>query len=245
MALEPHPPESIDDPAIGVEAAARLMASVGFVVFRAPPDADAPDSWLMVVIHDVATRRHFDAERLGYWATVNGHGQLQELDRSAEVPFSSEFSWGRVRITDRFGARNSFVTFGGAVSGELVGVGARLFIFRSPALILRLTGHSQREDRLAPEALAFFGLVIPHLWSGDAERTIAEASPLDLFAAFLLHTSARIARSRTLREALEPDEPVLRRQLAQLAMTGPAHLQAGTNLLRLLGLDPAAAGRSG
>jgi hypothetical protein len=243
MPSEPHPPESIDDPAIGVEVAARLMASVGFVVFRAPPEADAPDSWLMVAIHDVPTRRHFDAERLGFWATVNGHGQLQELDRSAEVPFSSEFSWGRVRLTDRFGARNSFVTFGGVLSGELVGAGARLFIFRSPALILRLAGHSQREDRLAPEAMAFFALLIPHLWSGEAERTIAEASPLDLFAAFLLHTRARIARSRTLREALERDEPALRRQLALLETTAPAHLEAGANLLRLMGLQPAGADR--
>jgi hypothetical protein len=240
MGSEPRPPESIEDPPIGVEAAARLMASVGFVVFRAPPEADAPDSCLMVAIHDVPTRRHFDAERLGYWTTVGGHGRLQEVDRSAEVPFSTDYSWGRIRITDRFGARNSFVTFGGVLSGEPVGAGAQLFIFRSPALILRLAGHSQREDRLAPEAMAFFAQVVPHLWSGDVERTIAEASPLDLFAAFLLHTQARIARSSALRDALERDEPVLRRQIALLAATGPGHLDAGTHLLELLGLDTSA-----
>jgi len=182
MAIERRAPESIDDPPIGIEAAARLMASLGFVVFRSPPEADAPDSCLMVAIHDVPTRRHFDAERIGFWATVDGHGQLQEVDRTTEVPFDTDFSWGRIRIVDRFGARNSFVAFGGALSGELVGAGARLFIFRSPALILRLAGHSQREDRLAPEAMAFFAQLIPHLWSGEAERRIAAASPLDPYA---------------------------------------------------------------
>jgi hypothetical protein len=238
MAFEPRPPQSIEDPPIGVEAAARLMATVGFVAFRSPPEADAPDSCLMVAIHDEPTRRHFDAERIGYWATVNGHGQLQEVDRSTDVPFEADFSWGRIRIIDRFGARNSFVTFGGALNGELVGTGARLFIFRSPALILRLAGHSQREDRLAPEAMAFFAQLIPHLWSGEAERTIADASPLDLYAAFLLHTRSRIARAPALREVLDRDEPALRRQLRLLGVGGGEHLEAGTRLLRQMGLDP-------
>ncbi len=238
MAHEPRPPESIEDPPIGIEAAARLMASVGFVAFRSPPEAHAPDSCLMVAVHDMPTRRHFDAERIGYWATVNGHGQLQEADRSTDVPFEADFSWGRIRIIDRFGARNSFVTFGGGLSGELVGAGARLFIFRSPALILRLAGHSQREDRLAPEAMAFFAQLIPHLWSGEAERTIADAGPLDLYAAFLLHTRWRLTRSPALREVLGRDEPALRRQLGLLSAARSEHLEAGSRLLEQVGLDP-------
>jgi hypothetical protein len=236
MALQPRPPESIEDPPIGIEAAARLMATFGFAVFRSPPGADVPDSCLMVAIHDVPTRRHFDAERIGYWATVTGHGQLQEVDRSTDLPFEGDFSWGRIRIVDRFGARNSFVAFGGIISGEQVGSGARLFIFRSPALILRLAGHSQREDRLAPEAMAFFAQLIPHLWSGEAERTIADASPLDLYAAFLLHTRSRLARSPALREVLDRDEPALRRQLHLLGADGSEHLEVGARLLAQVGL---------
>ncbi|HEY6608930.1 MAG TPA: hypothetical protein VI277_07040, partial [Candidatus Limnocylindria bacterium] len=61
------PPEGIDEPPITVDAAARLMAGLGFVAFRTPPEAAAPDSCLMTVIRDHPTRQHFDPEAASFW----------------------------------------------------------------------------------------------------------------------------------------------------------------------------------
>ena len=75
------------------------------------------------------------------------------------------------------------------------GPGAVLVIFRSPAPILRLPGHSQRADRLAEEALAFFGRLVPHLWNPEVEALVGAAAPEVLWAAFLLDEQDRLTRA--------------------------------------------------
>jgi hypothetical protein len=234
LQTEVPPPESIDDPPIGVEAAARLMAGVGFVAFRSAawPGSTA-DSCLMVAIHDAPTRRHFDAERIDYWTTSSGRGRPVELDRCSAVPFVRDFSWGQIRLVDRFGAHNTFAAFGGELSGESVGDGARLFIFRSSAPILRLGGHSQRPDRLATDVVSFFAQLVPHVWAGQNERLVAASPSLDLYAAFLLHMNARITRSAALRESGAADARVLARELAALS---PWQVERGRALLERLGM---------
>jgi hypothetical protein len=227
-------PESIDEPPIDADVAARLMSGVGFIAFRTPSGSKTPESCLMVAVHDVPTERHFDTELVSYWVTSLDRGQLQILDGTTRLPFSHPFSWGRIRLVDRFDARNSFVSFGGTLSGESVGAGARLFIFRSPAPILRLPGHSQHEDRLAKEVLTFFGRIIPHLWTPDIERRISSASPLDVYAAFLLHTRARLAQSRALRDALGGAASSLRREFAVIEENDRDRLDAGERLLAAL-----------
>ena len=109
-----------------------------------------------------------------------------------------------------------------------------LFIFCSPALILRLPGHSQREDKLAEEVLTFFGRIIPHLWAPDIERRISSASPLDVYAAFLLHTRARLARSRALRDSLGAAASTLHREIAVIEENHRDRLEAGELLLAAL-----------
>jgi hypothetical protein len=231
-----HPPESVDDPAIDVDEASRLMSDLGFVVFRTPPGSESPDSCLMVAIHDVPTRRHFDTEVVSYWLTSADRGRLEVIDRSVKLPFSRSYSWGRIRLVDRVGARNSFVSFGGRLTGEEVGASARLLIFRSPAMILRLPGHSQYQDRLAEEALTFFGRVIPHLWSPDVERRLSAAPPLDLYAAFLLHTQSRLVRSSALRDAIGSEANVVQREIDVLARD-PSQLEAARQLMFELGIQ--------
>lgn len=230
------PPESVEDPAITLDEASRLMADLGFIVFRTPPDSPAPDSCLMVMIHESPTARHFDPEVASYWVTGEGRGHIREADRSTK-PFEEPFSWGRIRVVDRFGARNSFVSFGGTVSGERVATGALLLIFRTPAAIFRLPGHSQGEDRLAEEVMSFFGRLVPILWrSPDTEREVAATPPLVLYGAFLLHTVERVRHSTTLREAMAADLPTLHRQLKDLTAYHPGPGRAATTLLATLGL---------
>lgn len=232
------PPESIDEPPIDADVAARLMSDVGFIAFRTPSGSKAPDSCLMVTLHDIPTERHFDTEVVSYWVTNLDRGQLQTIDGTTRLPFAHPFSWGRIRLVDRFDARNGFVSFGGTLSGESVGAGARLFIFRSPAPIFRLPGHSQREDRLAEEVLTFFGRIIPHLWTPETERRISSASPLDVYAAFLLHARARLAHSRALRDALGGAALSLRKEFAVIEENDRDRLEAGRRLLAALEIPP-------
>jgi hypothetical protein len=236
----PGAPESIEHPALTIEQAAGLMAELGFIAFRTPPTATATDSCLMAVVRDAPTRHHFDPETVGYWVTDNGRGRIEVTDRTAPTPISRPYSWGRIRLVDRFGARNSFVTFGGWLSGERVGHDALLLIFRSPAPILRLSGHSQQRDRLSDEVLAFFGRLVPSMWSPGNERRVGSLPPEALYAAFLLHETRRLQGSTTLRAAMADDAALLARELDRTQRAQPGALVAGRKLLSLLELGTGA-----
>lgn len=230
-------PRSIDDAPIDLDQASALMPGLGFLLFRTPPEADFPDSCLMTAIHAMPTRRHFDPELISFWTPRAGRGQLTVIDRDLRLPYSDDFSWGRIRMVDRLGARNSFVSFGGSVTADRVGADAMLITMRSPAPILRLPGHSQREDRLAEEAMSFFGRLVPAAWrSRETERRISSAAPLTLYAAFLLHTVARVGSSALVREAMSADAQAAQRSLADLAPRHPDHVASGDRLLAECGL---------
>jgi hypothetical protein len=236
------PPESFEQPALTIDQAADLMADLGFVAFRTPPDEAVPDSCLMVMIRDAPTRRHFDPQTVSYWVIDNGHGRMQLADRGTRTPLSRPYSWGRIRLVDRLGARNSFVSFGGWLTCERVGSDALLLIFRSPAPILRLPGHSQQRDRLSDEVLAFFGRVVPRLWSSSVdEQLVGSLPPEALYAAFLLNEAGRLQSSTRLREAIRDDAHTLRRELEGATRHQPAALAVGRDVLRLLGLEPVSA----
>ena len=236
------PPESIEHPALTVQDAADLMADLGFVAFRTPPGAEVMDSCLMAMIRDAPTRRHFDPETVSYWVIGGGHGHTELVDRDTLTPISRPFSWGRIRLVDRLGKRNSFVSFGGWLTGERVGADALLLIFRSSAPILRLAGHSQERDHLSDDAMSFFGRLIPRLWSSPAHEQLVGALPCDaLYAAFLLHTAERVHRSAPLRDAIPDDARALVRELELAERHRPDALAAGREVLALLDLGPVVA----
>lgn len=236
------PPESIEQPALTTDEAAGLMADLGFVAFRTPPGAEMADSCLMAMIRDAPTRRHFDPETVSCWITENSHGQTMLVDRSARTPMSRPYSWGRIRLVDRLGMRNSFVSFGGWLTWERVGADALLVIFRSSAPILRLPGHSQVSDHLSDDAVSFFGRLVPRLWSSPShERVVGTAPPEDLYAAFLLHEAGRLHRSQGLREAMPEEAHALFRELELAERRRPETLAGARELLSLLELEPTAA----
>jgi hypothetical protein len=230
-------PESIEQPALAVDDAASLMGELGFVAFRTPSEAAGTDSCLMVMIRDAPTRRHFDPETVSYWVLRSGHGARAVLDQESATPVSRGYSWGRIRLEDRFGARNEFVSFGGWLNAERVGDDALLLIFRSPAPILRLGGHSQQRDHLADDAVAFFSRIVPQTWASAAEeRLIGSYPPESLWAAFLLYEQARMSRSASLREADAEDAHALNRELEIAGREQPAALADGRLVLTRLGL---------
>jgi hypothetical protein len=236
-AREDAPPEAIRDPAITIERASSLLGNLGFIAFQTPPDVPLPDSCVTAVLRSAPTLRHFDPESVSYWVTDEGRGALDVVHWDTQTPGSRAFSWGRIRLVDRFGIRNSFVSFGGRVDGERMGPGELLLIFRSPAPILRLRSHSQRPDDGAEEVVAFFGRTVPRLWaSPDLERLVNECEPTDLYSAFLLHCAHRLSDSRLLREAMS-HEVRARRELDLLAQHRPDAVARGRELLEKLGLE--------
>lgn len=234
-----RPPQSIDDAPIDIDTASELMSQLGFMAFRTPPDVPVPDSCLMAVIRDRPSRQHFDPEAATFWVIHDRHGRLEMVDRESPMPLHRRFSWGRIRLADRFGARNSFVAFGGTLDARRVGEDARLLVFRSPAPILRLPGHSQLEDRLAEHVVAFFGRLMPHLSEdSEAEAGLDVAGPETLHAAFLLDTAARLERSAAIRTASRETLSAVRHGLSILANHRPAALRGGRDLEHLMGVDP-------
>ena len=239
-------PESIEHPALTIDEASGLMAHLGFVAFRTPPRAAVTDSCLMAMVRDAPTRRHFDPKSVGFWVVANGHGALRVADRDSRTPISQPYSWGRISLTDRFGARNSFASFGGWLTGERVATDALLLIFRSPAAILRLPGHSQHRDLLSDRALAFFGRIVPRLWSHPGnEQLVSSAPPEGLYGAFLLYEARRFVGSTAPRDVIGEDARALARELARMQRSRPDALVEGRELLALLELWPAALNRQG
>ncbi|MEO8247379.1 MAG: hypothetical protein ABI622_09710, partial [Chloroflexota bacterium] len=225
-------PESIDQPALTIAQAAGLMSELGFIAFRTPTEATTADSCLMAVVRDTPTGRHFDPQTVGSWVLENGHGRIHMIDHGEPTPVSRPYSWGPIRLVDRFGARNSFVSFGGWLTGERVGRDALLLIFRSSAPILRLPGHSQQRDRLSDEVLAFFSRLVPPMWSHPGrERLVGAIAPEALYATFLLYHHERLESSAALRDATAEDAGVLARELDRVERTQPEALTAGRELL--------------
>jgi hypothetical protein len=233
----PEPPEAIEDPPISIERASDLMAGLGFVAFRTFTDTALPGSCLMAVLRDVPTRQHFDPKTAEFWVTDEGRGRTEIVDCGSPPAESMAFSWGRIRLRDRFGMRNGFVSFGGTVDVEALAERTRLLIFQSTAPILRLRGQSQHADAGADEAVSFFGRVLPRLWAApDLERRLGVTPPNELYAAFLLDEVAR-ATDIALRDPTQPER--VRRFAAELDLLTRADapaVAAGAELLRVLRL---------
>jgi len=101
------------------------------------------------------------------------------------MPRSEEFAWGLIRLVDRLGVSNEYLTFGGhldAASVDDVIVAA----FTSSAPLLRRGGHSQGIDPGADAVGAFFGrLMIAVDYRPGFESALAATDPLVRYAAFV------------------------------------------------------------
>jgi len=206
------PPQSIDEAAITVDEAARLMGDLGFMTFWTLSGAGQPVWCLAAVIRDAPTFEHFDPERATFWSASDGRGEVMTVDRATRLPIAQPYSWGAIRLVDRLGARNSFVSFGGTLDADRIGADARLLIFSSHAPILRMRSHSQQPDRGADEIIAFFGRMVPHLWAAEAAEIVTAPRPEVLYLAFLLNACRRW-RSAARRDSFTEEARRLQRDL--------------------------------
>lgn len=179
--------------------AALLLEDWGFLARPDLPDV-AGDAYLLVALRDRPTLRHFDPERIELWVSRGSRGEPLEITRATNR-LDTGFSWGTIRIVDRLGVSNQYVSFGGRLTVSPVGA-MTVATFVSSAPILRRGGHSQGWDEAAVDLGAFFGrLLLAVDYVPGFEALMVEATPRARYAAFIVTTLERYRRSTVLCEA--------------------------------------------
>lgn len=164
--------------------AAGLLADLGFIAGSDLPDRPGP-AYLLLALRPEPTLHHYDPERVEYWATDAGRGIRRVLTRDTRLPVDCEISWGLIRIVDRLGVSNEYLTFGGRLAAASI-EGTTVAVFTSPAPLLRRGGHSQGWDHGAECVGAFFGrLLVAVDYAPGFEARLADASPVARYAAFV------------------------------------------------------------
>ncbi len=190
--LQPPPPDL--DPA----GAAAMLHDLGFIASADLPDRPGP-AYLLVALRPQPTLRHYDPERIDYWVTAAGRGARRVLTRETDLPVEAEFAWGLIGIVDRLNVSNEYLTFGGHLVAASVD-GTAVAVFTSSAPLFRRGGHSQGWDQGAESVGAFFGrLLVAVDYVPGFEARLAEAEPLDRYAAFISDITTRYRASPTLR----------------------------------------------
>jgi hypothetical protein len=218
---------SIETPSPG--AAARLLDGWGFLVNADLPEGPAP-GLLLVGLRSSPELRHYDPEQVEFWVADDGCGRRLRLSAQSAVPEACEFAWGRIRIFDRLGATNEWLTFGGTMTADRVGA-TTVVVFASPAPLLRRGGHSQGWDPGADTAAAFFGrLMVAVDYVSGFEGRLAAATPLERYAAFVEDLSERFRSSAVLRDADPTLARLIRAEARRLAEREAAAWAAGSLL---------------
>jgi hypothetical protein len=226
-------------PDLDPPVAAKLLSNLGFLSRADLPDRPGP-AYLLVALRPEPTIHHYDPARVEYYVTVGGRGQQCVLTRDASMPVDTDFSWGTIRIVDRFKVSNEFLTFGGKLVAATI-EDAAVAAFTSPAPLLRRGGHSQGWDHGAEVVGAFFGRLLVAVDDVRGfEARLAEASPTCRYVAFLGDLAARYRMSPTLRSG-HPELWVLMDAETRRLRTGqPAVFRAGLELLAQMTDGPAA-----
>ena len=218
-----------------MERAATLVSRLGFVLVHDERlgDATAPSgSHLVVALRERPTMAHFDPERVTFYVTSGGRGQLVEFHRSRAPIDRIDIAWGQIHVIDRLEIRNAFLTFGGILRTAQVDAQTTVLVVDSAAPILRWSGHSQDVDPVAPEVAAFFArLMVPIDFTPGAEARIGALPPMALYAAFIASLHARCQASPALREAQRSLYDWLVHEAHQLATVHPDDWEAGRRML--------------
>lgn len=200
MPIDPRSP--LPDESRWPEEVGRILADLGFELREADHSGSDETSHLFVALRPEPTLQHFDPETIDYWVVDGGRGRPAQLDRGGRLPVITDYSWGRIKLTDRLGVENEFLSFGGALRAQMTADATVLIDFRSQAPILRWSGHSQASDPLAADVGAFFArLMVPIDFAPGAEALISKAAPLTLYCAYIQFVRERLTRARGLREA--------------------------------------------
>lgn len=224
----PRGPAALTAP-VEPEVAAELLHGWGFLVHPDLPDLDG-DAYLLVALRAAPELDHFDPERIELWASDGARGDRLEITRASR-PVDKDYSWGTIRVVDRFGIANEFVSMGGRLAVHRAG-DTTVAIFTSCTPILRRGGHSQGWDAAAADMAAFFGrlLLAVDLIPGF-ERRLASATPLARYATFLADAIERHRASPLLRAEHGSLWTLLCAERGRLEHDHPIDWAAGQDLL--------------
>ena len=190
-----------------------------------------------MALRPTPTLRHYDPEAVEYWVAKDGRGHRRTITYATAMPRSEEFAWGLIRLVDRLGISNEYLTFGGHLDAALV-EDVVVAAFASPAPLLRRGGHSQGWDAGADAIGGFFGrMMIAIDFQPGFESSFADATPLTRYAAFVRDTEARRRRTSS---ALTVDDELgglIRHEAARLRADAPTEWAAAGQLLDAAILD--------
>lgn len=162
----------------------------GFVAHPDLPDGPGP-AFLLVALRPAPTLQHYDPEAVDYWVTKDGRGERRTLTHDTPMPQSEDYSWGLIRLVDRLGVSNEYITFGGHLDAAQID-DVVVAAFASPAPLLRRGGHSQGWDAGADAIGAFFArMMVAVDYKPGFEQAFAATTPLVRYAAFLHDTDRR------------------------------------------------------
>jgi hypothetical protein len=218
--------------AVPLATAAGRLADLGFLAGPDLPDRPGP-GYLLVALRPRPTLRHYDPERVEFWGIAKGHGVRRVLTRATPMPLDGPVSWGQIRIVDRLGVTNEFLTFGGHVSAAVV-EDTTLAVFRSAAPMLRRGGHSQAWDEGADLLAAFFGRLAASLTAPGLEAEVAALDEHARYCAFLGDIGDRYRACPALGATNPEIWRLMRIEEAQMRASYPAAWMDGERLLEAM-----------
>lgn len=187
---------------LGPRIGARLLADLGFLLIPADPDTPSL-AYLFVALRGRPTRAHFDPEVIEYWTRLGQRSTTGSIDRATHLPIDTDLAWGEIRIVDRLGVANEYLTFGGRLDVERID-GMVVAVFSSPAPVLCGIGHSDAFDVGGQSVAAFFGRLRAAVGSARSlEAHACSVTPIARYSAFLADSLGRPATSEAL-HSLDP-----------------------------------------
>ena len=225
-------------PAIGLRATevAGQVDRWGFVAYPDLPDGPGP-AFLLVALRPAPTLQHYDPEAVDYWVAVDGRGSRRTLTQDTPMPRSEDFSWGLIRLVDRLGVSNEYLTFGGHLDAALIDE-VVVAAFASPAPLLRRGGHSQGWDDGADSIGAFFArMMVAVDFRPGFEGSFAAAEPLTRYAAFVRDADHRRQAQQRVTSFDDPVGRLVRHEVTRLRGAAPSAWDAAGVLLDDAALD--------
>lgn len=237
--LTPSPDAALDrNPEVVIRATevAGQVDHWGFLAHPDLPDRPGP-AFLLVALRPAPTMHHYDPEAVDYWVTERGRGERRTLTSKTPMPRSQDYSWGLIRLVDRLGISNEYMTFGGHLDAALID-DVVVAAFASPAPLLRRGGHSQGWDTGADAIGGFFGRMMVAIdFKPGFEALFADSAPMTRYAAFVRDTDQR---RRTARRSAPVDDELgrlIRQEATRLRATASEQWTAAGALLEASVLD--------
>ena len=174
---------------------------------------------------------------IDYWVSDEGRGSRRTLTHDTSMPRSEDFSWGLIRLVDRLGVSNEYLTFGGHLDAALIG-DVVVAAFASPAPLLRRGGHSQGWDEGADAIGGFFArMMVAVDFKPGFEGSFAAAEPLTRYAAFVRDSDHRRHGQKRSTSFDDPLGRLVRHEATRLRATAPGAWDAAGALLGAAALD--------